>query len=413
MTNNTKTVREPLLHIVKRDNITLGKKIAIYAIAIVASLLLGAIICSLVSTRGDVIIFFSSLFEGCFGTTRLFWLFLQEFAILLAVSMALIVSFKMKFWNLGGNGQILMGGLAAIACSYYLGGKVDDTLLIVIEVFASILAGAIWAVIPAICKALWNTNESLFTLMLNYIAAGLVNLFIAIWVKGGSGILNPLANGKLPELGNKYLLIILFGILITTIITIYLKYSKHGYELSVVGDSQNTAKYIGINVKKVIIRTLILSGAICGLVGLLLTSGTSNSISADTAANRGFTAIMTTWLANCNPLFAIATCGLVTFVTKGMQKVRPNFGMLDDTISNLVIGIVYFFIIACAFFIQYKIVFSPEVAKVLNKIKNLFAKIFTPIKKFFIWIGVKIKIAYVWVILNIKKLFNKNNKEEK
>ena len=413
MTNNTKTAREPLLHIVKRDNITLGKKIAIYAIAIVASLLLGAIICSLVSTRGDVFTFFSSLFEGCFGTERLFWLFLQEFAILLAVSMALIVSFKMKFWNLGGNGQILMGGLAAIACSYYLGGKIDDTLLIVIEVFASILAGAIWAVIPAICKAIWNTNESLFTLMLNYIAAGLVNLFIAIWVKGGSGILNPLANGKLPELGNKYLLIILFGVLITTIITIYLKYSKHGYELSVVGDSQNTAKYIGINVKKVIIRTLILSGAICGLVGLLLTSGTSNSISADTAANRGFTAIMTTWLANCNPLFAIATCGLVVFVTKGMQKVRPNFGMLDDTISNLVIGIVYFFIIACAFFIQYKIVFSPEVAKVLNKIKNFFAKIFAPIKKFFVWIGINIKTAYVWVVLNIKKLFNKNNKEEK
>ena len=380
---NNNTVREPLLHIVKRDNITLGKKIAIYAIAIVVSLLLGAIICSLVSTRGDVITFFISLFEGCFGTERLFWLFLQEFALLLSVSMALIVAFKMKFWNLGANGQILMGGLAAIACSYYFGGKVDDNLLIVIEILASVLAGAIWALIPAICKAIWDTNETLFTLMLNYIAAGLVNLFIAIWVKGGSGILNPLAHGKLPELGNKYLLIILFGVLITTIITIYLKYSKHGYELSVVGDSQNTAKYIGINVKKVIVRTLILSGAICGLVGLLLTSGTSNSISADTAANRGFTAIMTTWLANCNPLFAIATCGLVTFVTKGMQKVRPNFGMLDDTISNLVIGIVYFFIIACAFFIQYKIVFSPEVTKVLNKIKKPFVVAFKKIKSLF------------------------------
>ena len=381
MNNNEKSIREPLLHIVKRDNITLGKKIAIYAIAIISSLLLGAIICSLVSTRGDVFTFFSSLFEGCFATERLFWLFLQEFALLLSVSMALIVAFKMKFWNLGANGQILMGGLAAIACSYYLGGKIDETLLIVIATISSVIVGAIWAVIPAICKALWNTNETLFTLMLNYIAAGLVNLFIAIWVKGGSGILNPLAHGKLPEFGNKYLLIILFGVLITAFITIYLKYSKHGYELSVVGDSQNTAKYIGINVKKVIIRTLILSGAICGLVGLLLTSGTSNTISSETAANRGFTAIMTTWLANCNPLFAIATCGLVTFVTKGMQKVRPNFGMLDDTISNLVIGIVYFFIIACAFFIQYKIVFNSKITnffnKVKNSIKNFFKKIFT------------------------------------
>ena len=402
MANNAKSVKEPFLHIVKRDNISIGKKISIYAVAIIFSLLLGAILCSVVSPRGNIAKFFSSLFDGCFGTERLRWLFLQEFALLLSVSMALIVSFKMKFWNLGANGQILMGGLAAVACSYYLGGKVDGTLLIVISVVASILAGAVWAVIPAICKALWNTNESLFTLMLNYIAAGLVNLFIAIWVKGGSGILNPLAHGHLPEIGNKYLLIILFGVIITVIITIYLKYSKHGYELSVVGDSQNTARYIGIDVKKVIVRTLCLSGAICGLVGLLLTMGTSYSISSETAANRGFTAIMTTWLANCNPLAAIATCGLVVFVSKGMQKVRPAFGMLDDTISNLVIGIVYFFIIACAFFIQYKIVFNSKIDAVLTKVK-----------KPFVWIFEKIKNFVSPLFAKIKNLFNKTNKEDK
>lgn len=399
MTNNVKTVHEPLMHIVKRDSVTLRKKIAIYAIAIISSLLLGAIICSLVSTRGNIFVFFTSLFEGCFSTERLFWLFLQEFALLLAVSMALIVAFKMKFWNLGANGQILMGGLAAIACSYYLGGKIDETLLILLSVLASILAGAIWAVIPAICKAIWNTNETLFTLMLNYIASGLVNLFIAIWVKGGSGVLTPLPHGHLPELGNKYLLIILFGALITAFIAIYLKYSKHGYELSVVGDSQNTARYIGINVKKVIIRTLVLSGAICGVVGLLLTSGTSYTISADTANNRGFTAIMTTWLANCNPLLAIATCGLVVFITKGMQKVRPAFGMLDDTISNLVIGIVYFFIIACAFFIQYKVLFNKKTAIYYLK----------QIAKPFVWLYKTIKRGIVFVINKLKK----SSKEDK
>ncbi len=402
MTNNNKTVKEPFLHIVKRSNISLGKKISIYAIAIISSLLIGGIICSLVSPRGNVFKFFITLFEGCFGTERLFWLFLQEFALLLSVSMALTVAFKMKFWNLGANGQILMGGLAAIACSYYLGGKIDETLLIVISVIASIVAGAIWAVIPAICKALWNTNESLFTLMLNYIATGLVNLFIAIWVKGGSGILNPLEYGRLPQIGNKYLLIILFGVLITTIITIYLKYSKHGYELSVVGDSQNTARYIGISVKKVIIRTLAISGAICGLVGLLLTSGMSNTISSGTASNRGFTAIMTTWLANCNPLFAIATSALVVFVSKGMGKVRPSFGMLDDTISNLVIGIVYFFIIACAFFIQYKVIFNPKAQAVIDKIK-----------KPFVWLGSKIGNFFTFIFNKIKSLFTKKSKDIK
>ena len=398
---NNKTIHEPLLHIVKRDNISIAKKISIYAIAILVSLLLGGIICSIVSPRGNVGKFFTSLYEGCFGTKRKTWLFFQEFSLLLAVSMALIVSFKMKFWNLGANGQILMGGLASIACSYYLGGKINESLLIVLCVLSSMLAGAIWAVIPAICKALWNTNETLFTLMLNYIASGLVNLFIAIWVTGGSGILNPLAYGKVPEIYNKYLLIVLFGIIITIIITIYLRYTKHGYEISVVGDSPNTARYIGINVKKVIIRTLILSGIICGIVGLLLTSGMSNNISADKAGNRGFTAIMTTWLANCNPLFAIATCGLVVFITKGMEMVRPTFGMLDDTISNLVIGIVYFFIIACAFFVQYKIVFNAKTTAILNKIA-------TP----FIWVYDKIKLGVLFIIEKIKPIFNKIVKKE-
>ena len=394
MNNTTKTVREPILHIVKRGNITTSKKISIYAIAIFLSLLLGAIICSLVSPRGDVIKFFISLFEGCFSSTRKIWMFLRELAILLAVSMSLIISFKMKFWNLGGNGQILMGGLAAIVCDFYLGGKINETLLIFIVILASITAGALWAAIPAICKVIWNTNETLFTLMLNYIAAGLVSFFIALWSKNGSGICPNIVHGKLPILGNKFLLSILFGLIVTTVITVYLKFTKQGYELSVVGDSQNTARYIGINVKKVVIRTLIISGAICGLVGLILTSGAGNDynkISSETASNLGFTAIMTTWLANCNPIFCIATCFLNVFVSKGViDGVRQNFGMNNDSISNLVIGIVYFFIIACAFFTQYKIVFSPKAQAVVNKITKPFK----------------------WVSNKVKNLFGKGEKEQ-
>ena len=333
-------------------------------------------------------------------------MFSREFAILLAVSMSLIISFKMKFWNLGGNGQILMGGLAAIVCDFYLGGKIDETLLVIIVILASMLMGALWAAIPAICKVLWNTNETLFTLMLNYIAAGLVSFFIALWSKNGSGICPNIVHGKMPVLfGNKFLLAILFGVVVTTFITIYLKYSKHGYELSVVGDSQNTARYIGINVKKVVVRTLILSGAICGLVGLILTSGVGNDynkISSETSANLGFTAIMTTWLANCNPIFAIATCFLNVFVTKGViDGVRQNFGMNNDSISNLVIGLVYFFIIACAFFTQYKIIFNPKIQAVLDKI-------FFPFK----WLYEKIKKGVLFVFNKIKSIFTKKENQK-
>jgi ABC-type uncharacterized transport system permease subunit len=128
----------------------------------------------------------------------------------------------------------------------------------------------------------------------------------------------------------------------------------------------------------------------------------SNTIGAQTAANRGFTAIMTTWLANCNPLFAIATCGLVVFTTKGMEMVRPTFGMLDDTISNLVIGIVYFFIIACAFFVQYKIVFNAKITAVLNKIAIPFN-----------WLYKKIEKGVLFVINKVKSIFIKKENTQK
>ncbi|MBO5773904.1 MAG: ABC transporter permease [Clostridia bacterium] len=366
MSNNIKAKREPLFHIVKREDLKIGYKILIYAVAILLSLFIGGVISSLAS-KGDPFTFFASLIDGCFGSPRKIWVFLQQMALLLSVSMALVPAFKMKFWNLGGNGQILIGGLAAIACMFYMGGKADDTVIVIVAIFASAIAGAIWAVIPALCKAFFNTNESLLTLMLNYIATGLVTFFLAVWVKSGSGVLEPIKYGNLPALGNPYLLIILFGVVMTAIIFVYLRYSKHGYELSVVGDSPNTARYIGINVKMVVIRTMILSGAICGLVGLLLTSGMSHTIGVKTAQNMGFTAIMTTWLGNCNPLMIISTCGLVTFVTKGMEQVRMDFGLTNDSIANLIIGLVYFFIIACAFFIQYKVVFNV-------KLKNKTAK---------------------------------------
>ncbi len=355
--------KEPLIRIVKRDALPKWKVILIYAGAIVASLLLSAVICSLFSSKGPVA-FFESLFTGAFGTRRKIWELLQNTALLLGVAVALVPAFKMKFWNLGGNGQILIGCLAAIACMYYLGGKMPDVVLILIMTAASIAAGALWGVLPAIFKAHFNTNESLFTLMLNYIATGLVSMCITIWVKNGSGVLVPLSDGNFPDvLGNKYLLTVLVFFILAVLMFIYLKYTKHGYEIAVVGDSPNTAKYIGIDVKKVIIRTMVISGALAGLVGLFLAGGIEHTIATDTAKNMGFTAIMATWLAAFNPLVMMGTCLFIIFISKGMVEVRGTFGFTNDSVANIVIGLVYFCVIACSFFITYRVVFRKSNAK--------------------------------------------------
>ena len=313
-TKQDQVKKEPLLRLVKRDTLSAKKIILIYGIAIIASLLVSSVICSLFSSKNPLV-FFEALFNGAFGSTRRIWLLLQDTALLLGVAVALVPAFKMKFWNLGGNGQILVGCLSAIACMFYLGGKIPDALLIVIMTVASVVAGAVWGVLPAIFKAYFDTNESLFTLMLNYIATGLVSMFITIWVKSGSGVLEPLKWGHFPNVfGNKYWLTVLVFFALAILMYIYLKYTKHGYEISVVGDSPNTAKYIGIDVKKVIIRTMIISGALAGVVGLFLAGGIHHTVSTASADNMGFTAIMATWLAAFNPLTMIGTCFFIIFI---------------------------------------------------------------------------------------------------
>lgn len=353
--NSERPVREPLFHIVKKNDVTLKKAIFIRAMGVIAGFIFCALVCTLMvgANPFEVIL---EMFSGAFGSELRIWDLLKETALLLGVGLALIPAFKMKFWNLGGNGQILMGALAAAACMIILGGKVSDTAIVLIMIPASILAGAIWALIPALFKAFFNTNETLFTLMMNYIAVGIVSICISVWDRTGSQTIGIISTGNFPIVIHKYFLPILIVAILTTVITIYLKFSKHGYELSVVGESESTARYIGLNVKKVIIRTMILSGAICGIIGMILASSINHTISETTANNMGFTAIIVAWLAKFNPLMMILTAFFVAFLTKGMVQVQTAFSISNNAVCDLIVALMYFFVIGCEFFISYKII---------------------------------------------------------
>ena len=355
---NDKKVKEPLFHVAKRDEITFRKKFAIYAISIVLSLFLGGLICTIASGgEGNPFSFFMSLFSGIFGSSRKIWYFLQQTALLIGVSMAIVPAFKMKFWNTGAEGQVLISALVTAMCMLYIGKSVPTWLLFVIMIAASILAGIIWAVIPAVFKAFWNTNETLFTLMMNYVAIQLVEYFLKVADKSGSNTVGPtlLTEGWFPSLfGEQYMLNIIIVAVVTVLVYIYLKYSKHGYEIAVVGESENTARYIGINVKKVIIRTMVVSGAICGIAGLLLVAGSSHSIDSNLVRGRGFTAIMVSWLAKFDPLAMVFSSLLLVFMERGASEVTAKF-MLNSSLSDILTGIILFFIIGSEFFISYKV----------------------------------------------------------
>lgn len=351
----------PLIQVSKRKAMPWYFNLGVRAAAILLALIACAFV-TMAFTGENPLAVYATMWDGAFGTPRKIWILLQNIAILLCVSLAVTPAFKMRFWNIGGEGQILVGGLATAACMILLGDKIPGWLLIALMVVSSLFAGALWGAVPAICKAKWGTNETLFTLMMNYVATQLVAYFVILWEvpkgAGKIGIINQSTQaGWLPQIGSyKYLLNIIIVAVLTVAMYIYLTRSKHGYEIAVVGQSERTARYVGIKVGKVIVRTMILSGALCGLAGLLLVGGTDHTITTTIADGRGFTAVMVSWLANFNPLSMIFTSFLLVFLNRGASEISTDFG-LNHAFGDILTGIILFFIIGSEFFIRYQIRF--------------------------------------------------------
>jgi len=358
--------RGSLFHIAKRKELPGWKAWGIRAVSLILALIVCAVVTTLLTGLNPLSVF-STMIDGAFGTSRRIWILMQNVAILLCISLAVTPAFRMRFWNIGAEGQVLISGLAAASCMI-LFPNLPNWLLILIMCAASIAAGAVWAMIPAFFKAKWNTNETLFTLMMNYVAMQLVSYFVIVWeVPKGSGkigIINQNTEaGWLPVIGGqKYLLTIIVVLVLTVFMFIYLNYTKHGYELTVVGESERTARYLHIKTGRVIVRTLMLSGAVCGVAGLLLVGGTDHTITSTIADGRGFTAVMVSWLAKFDPAGMIFASLLIVFLSRGANEISTIFG-LNHAFGDILTGIILFFIIGSEFFINYQIRLSGRNGK--------------------------------------------------
>ena len=351
--------KQSLFHISKRDALPWYQAMLIRGGAIVLALIVCALVTTLLTGENPISIY-GTIFYGAFGTARKSWVTFQNLAVLLGISLAVTPAFKMRFWNIGAEGQVLIGCLATAACMIVLGDKLPNGVLILVMLVAAIAAGSLWGFLPSFFKAKWNTNETLFTLMMNYIATQLAAFFIIVWEvpkgAGKIGIINQNSQaGWLPVIGGKqYLLTILVVAVMTILMYIYLNYSKHGYEIAVVGESQRTASYAGIKVERVIIRTMVLSGAVCGLMGLLLTAGTDHTLTTTIVGGRGFTAVMVSWLAKFNPIVMVFTSLLLVVLSRGVSEISSVFS-LNHSFADILTGIILFFIIGSEFFLTYKV----------------------------------------------------------
>ena len=349
---------EPLVRIAKREGATFPQKVLVRAVAILLALVVDAFFIYFVTGLNPISVY-RVMWNGTFmNTTRFSWA-MRDLSSLLCIAIALAPAFKMRFWNIGAEGQVLIGGLVTALIMVYFGNSLPAPALFAAMVLGSLLAGGLWGFVPAWFKSRWNTNETLFTLMMNYVATSIVACMTNL-MRGQASSLGTLNKGTkagwLPVIaGQRYTINIIVVIVLTFAMYAYLRYSKQGYEITVVGESENTARYAGINVRRVMIRTMLISGALCGLCGFMIVAGRDQTISTTTAGGNGFTAIIVAWLAKFNTFYMALISFLLIFLQRGASEIASAYS-LNEYAADIITGIILFFILGSEFFINYRLI---------------------------------------------------------
>ena len=360
MSEQTTKIKEPLIRMVKRDDISSKKAWEIRGIAFLLSLVTGALLILVLGNNPFSV--YKAMIVGSWGSKTVFYETIKLSVPLLITAIGISFAFRMKFWNIGAEGQILVGAVAAGAFGLFTAHIFPKIPLVILMMLAGITAGGIYGLLPAICKSKWNTNETLFTLMLNYIALAFVKyLMNGPWKAKGSSF--PKIEMLVPGARLTKVLGVHWGWILALILVVvsylYFAKTKQGYEIAVVGESSDTARYAGISVSKVYIRTMFISGALCGLVGMLQFAGADYTITESTAGGVGFTAITVAWLAKMNPYAMLIVAVFIAMLDRGSNTIQTQF-KIPASAADLLIGIILFFMLGCEFFITYRLIFRGK-----------------------------------------------------
>lgn len=364
----TKTNKDPLIKISKRQNLALGYKLLLTIGAILLSLVLGGIL--LACLGYNPVDFYVQMILGNFKNSSYLKLMVRVLIPLLITSLGVSLAFKMRFWNIGAEGQFIVGALIAMTFSLLIGDSLPSPLGAIIIVLLGTLGGGLYALFVAVLKVKFGTNETLMTLMLNYVALYIASYTLKtdFYAVQGQGVpafkviaeslwLTEINIGKF-----SFDTALFVAVALVVIMFVYFKQSKQGYELNVVGDSPNTAKYAGMKVKWIIVRTMFLSGAIIGMAGALKLCGSSagHTFSANITGGVGWTSIIVAWLAKLNPIGILIASLLMSILERGCAFARTSLG-ISESMSDVLQGIILFTVLASDFFINYKVSFRKKI----------------------------------------------------
>lgn len=345
-----------MIRIAKRNSVGNGEKYLIRIGAIVLSLIVSSLLI-LIANKNPLEVYVEMI-KGAFGTKFRVMEVIIKTIPLVVTSLGISIAFRMKFWNIGAEGQIMMGGFAAgfVALNF---STLPSIVLLPLMFAAGVIGGGIWGLIPAYFRARFRTNETIFTLMMNYIAIKWVTyLQYGPW-KDPSALGFP----KIPNFGENAILPKFLGIhigwiialIFVVIVYIFVHNTKSGYEVEVVGESENTAVYAGMDVKKIIMFTMFLSGGICGLAGMLEVSGVHKTLSMELSGGIGYTAIITAWLSGLSAPVIVVVSFLFAALVHGGAYIQMALA-IPQAVAQILQGMILFFILGSEFFIKYRLV---------------------------------------------------------
>jgi ABC-type uncharacterized transport system permease subunit len=330
--------------------------------AVVVALILGAIVLKIVG--GSPLRAYGFMVKAAFGDIGVISDTLTKATPLILVSLAAVIAFRMRLWNIGAEGQFFVGafGASAVVLTPLLPPETSPWLMIPAMIIAGMAAGALWGFIPGFLKARLNVNEIITTLMMNYIAVAWNNFFIfAVWTEGGFQMTPqfpktawlprltdlsaqiPAFRGLTTHLG------LVFGIIAAVVVWWILYRSRWGYEIRLIGDNPRAAQYAGINIVRNTVLVMMLSGALAGLAGMAEISGVVHRLQGAISPGYGFTGIIIAWLSKLNPLLVLPISVLFGGLLLAGREIQPS------GIPMLIQGIILVCLIASDFLLRYRV----------------------------------------------------------